>query len=302
MSDFSLMDAIECGIVKLPRVPVAENIPGNEMPMSTAISGSTSATEHAEEGSRQGRGTRPAEAAHPLQTAAGSALRPLREDLRAVGERQASRSRPASSSCATTPHRPSSSTTSSPAFSRKRRRHEPLRERPLQALPQLRRARQSTPRPNTCSSTASSSNPATRSTTTSGAWQPTRSSASAARSSNARATRAGDNLTDQELLREVMNTVGKQASSATPSAASSPSPCSPKAGTPTPSPTCSGIRAFGTQLLCEQVIGRALRRQSYELNEEGLFNVEYADVFGIPSTSPPSPSSPRRSRRARPSR
>ena len=33
VSDFSLMDAIECGIVKLPRVPVAENIPGNEMPM-----------------------------------------------------------------------------------------------------------------------------------------------------------------------------------------------------------------------------------------------------------------------------
>jgi len=33
MSDFSLMDAIECGIVKLPRVPVADNIPGAEMPM-----------------------------------------------------------------------------------------------------------------------------------------------------------------------------------------------------------------------------------------------------------------------------
>ncbi len=33
MSDFSLMDAIECGIVKLPRVPIAENIPGKEMPM-----------------------------------------------------------------------------------------------------------------------------------------------------------------------------------------------------------------------------------------------------------------------------
>jgi type III restriction enzyme len=33
MSDFSLMDAIECGIVKLPRVPVAENIPGDQMPM-----------------------------------------------------------------------------------------------------------------------------------------------------------------------------------------------------------------------------------------------------------------------------
>jgi len=43
-----------------------------------------------------------------------------------------------------------------------------------------------------------------------------------------------------------------------------------------------GVRAFGTQLLCEQVIGRALRRQSYDLNEEGLFNVEYADVLGVP--------------------
>ena len=31
MSDFSLMDAIESGIVKLPRVPVADNIPGGDM-------------------------------------------------------------------------------------------------------------------------------------------------------------------------------------------------------------------------------------------------------------------------------
>ena len=44
-----------------------------------------------------------------------------------------------------------------------------------------------------------------------------------------------------------------------------------------------GVRAFGTQLLCEQIVGRALRRQSYDANEEtGLFNVEYADVLGIP--------------------
>jgi hypothetical protein len=43
-----------------------------------------------------------------------------------------------------------------------------------------------------------------------------------------------------------------------------------------------GVRAFGTQLLCEQVIGRSLRRQSYELNEENLLNVEYADVLSIP--------------------
>ena len=47
-----------------------------------------------------------------------------------------------------------------------------------------------------------------------------------------------------------------------------------------------GIRAFGTQLLCEQVIGRALRRQSYQLQtdgpDSGKFKVEYADVLGIP--------------------
>jgi type III restriction enzyme len=43
-----------------------------------------------------------------------------------------------------------------------------------------------------------------------------------------------------------------------------------------------GVRAFGTQLLCEQVVGRGLRRQSYDLNEEGLFDVEYADILGIP--------------------
>ncbi|WP_047454634.1 BPTD_3080 family restriction endonuclease [Rhizobium rhizogenes] len=44
-----------------------------------------------------------------------------------------------------------------------------------------------------------------------------------------------------------------------------------------------GVRAFGTQLLCEQVVGRGLRRQSYELNPRtGLFDVEYADIMGIP--------------------
>ncbi len=43
-----------------------------------------------------------------------------------------------------------------------------------------------------------------------------------------------------------------------------------------------GVRAFGTQLLCEQVVGRGLRRYSYDLNAEELFNVEYADIMGIP--------------------
>jgi type III restriction enzyme len=43
-----------------------------------------------------------------------------------------------------------------------------------------------------------------------------------------------------------------------------------------------GVRAFGTQLLCEQVVGRALRRRSYAINELGHFNPEYAEVYGVP--------------------
>jgi type III restriction enzyme len=44
-----------------------------------------------------------------------------------------------------------------------------------------------------------------------------------------------------------------------------------------------GIRAFGSQLLCEQVIGRGLRRINYTPdNETGLLPEEYVDVYGIP--------------------
>ncbi len=43
-----------------------------------------------------------------------------------------------------------------------------------------------------------------------------------------------------------------------------------------------GLRAFSSQLLCEQIVGRGLRRTSYELNEDGFFNPEYVNIFGIP--------------------
>lgn len=43
-----------------------------------------------------------------------------------------------------------------------------------------------------------------------------------------------------------------------------------------------GLRAFTSQLLCEQVIGRGLRRVSYDLDENGLFKPEYVNVFGVP--------------------
>jgi type III restriction enzyme len=43
-----------------------------------------------------------------------------------------------------------------------------------------------------------------------------------------------------------------------------------------------GLRAFTSQLLCEQVIGRGLRRMSYDIDENGLLKPEYVTVFGIP--------------------
>ena len=91
-----------------------------------------------------------------------------------------------------------------------------------------------------------------------------------------------ENITDQALLREVMNTVGKEGrlgESIRCVVSVSMLTEGWDANTVT---HVLGVRAFGTQLLCEQVIGRGLRRQSYDLNEDGLFNVEYADVLGIP--------------------
>ena len=91
-----------------------------------------------------------------------------------------------------------------------------------------------------------------------------------------------ENIDDAELLREVMNTVGRVGrlgESIRCVVSVSMLTEGWDANTVT---HILGVRAFGTQLLCEQVVGRGLRRQSYELNEEGLFDVEYADVLGIP--------------------
>jgi len=63
-----------------------------------------------------------------------------------------------------------------------------------------------------------------------------------------------------------------------------------------------GLRAFSSQLLCEQVVGRGLRRTVYNVNSEtGLFEPEYVNIFGIPFTflpheggedTPPAPPKP----------
>ncbi|MDO8432455.1 MAG: DEAD/DEAH box helicase family protein [Candidatus Binatus sp.] len=43
-----------------------------------------------------------------------------------------------------------------------------------------------------------------------------------------------------------------------------------------------GLRPFMSQLLCEQVVGRGLRRSSYEVGEDGRLTEEVAKVFGVP--------------------
>ncbi|MEX1254130.1 MAG: DEAD/DEAH box helicase family protein [Dehalococcoidia bacterium] len=94
--------------------------------------------------------------------------------------------------------------------------------------------------------------------------------------------RQAENVSDEDLLREAMNTVGKEGQlGGTIRCVVSVSMLT-EGWDATNVTHILGVRAFGTQLLCEQVIGRALRRQSYEQNEEGLFGVEYADILGIP--------------------
>lgn len=43
-----------------------------------------------------------------------------------------------------------------------------------------------------------------------------------------------------------------------------------------------GLRAFSSQLLCEQVIGRGLRRVSYEFDDDLMLEPEYVNIFGVP--------------------
>ena len=111
---------------------------------------------------------------------------------------------------------------------------------------------------------------------------------------------AADKIDDATLLREVMNTVGKKGRLGEQVRCVVSVSMLTEGWDANTVTHILGVRAFGTQLLCEQVVGRGLRRQSYELNDEGLFNVEYADIFGIPfdfAADPvaPTPAKPRES-------
>lgn len=90
-----------------------------------------------------------------------------------------------------------------------------------------------------------------------------------------------DQISESDLLREVMNSVGK------PGKLGESVRCVVSVSMLTEGWDANtvthilGVRAFGTQLLCEQVVGRALRRMSYPPDVD-RYPPEYAEVYGVP--------------------
>lgn len=281
MSDFSLMDAIECGIVKLPRVPVADNIPGAEMPMYRNLWAHIGKSMP-----KKGRGQTfldPLALPPQLQTA-----------LEALyGHYQKTHQLWQEAGIAVPPcfivvcnNTATSKLVYDYIAGFVRKSADGSEELVNGRLPLFRNFDEHgnpLPRPNTIliDSEQLESGDALDDNFRAMAQDEIERFRRelVERSGNAE---AGQNLTDQQLLREVMNTVGKRDTlGANIRCVVSVSMLTEgwDANTVT---HVLGVRAFGTQLLCEQVIGRALRRQSYELNSENLFDVEYADVLGIP--------------------
>jgi type III restriction enzyme len=91
-----------------------------------------------------------------------------------------------------------------------------------------------------------------------------------------------EKLTDDELLREVMNTVGKKGKLGEQVRCVVSVSMLTEGWDANTVTHILGVRAFRSQLLCEQVVGRGLRRRSYAANENSRFEPEYANVYGIP--------------------
>ena len=282
MSDFSLMDAIECGIVKLPRVPVADNIPGNEMPMFRNL------WEHIRaKMPKKGRGK--AEGLNPLDlpTQLQTALEALYGHYEKTYELWAKEKISVPPCFIVVCNNTSASKLVYDYISGfQRANKDGTTQLEFGRLPLFRNHDEhgnALGRPRTLlidSEQLESGEALDDNFRGMAADEIERFRREIVeRTGDAH---AGQNITDQDLLREVMNTVGKHGRLGD-SIRCVVSVSMLTEGWDTNTVThVLGVRAFGTQLLCEQVIGRALRRQSYELNEDGLFNVEYADVLGIP--------------------
>ncbi len=287
MTDFSLMDAIECGIVKLPRVPVAENIPGNEMPIYRDLWENIK-KDMPKKNRRQGGDLDPLKLPTRLQTALQALYGHYEKTFNLWKEEGINVPPCFIIVCQNTAISKLVYDFIS-GFQRKNEDETTTLENGRLAL--FRNFDETTgnplPRPNTLlidSEQLEIGNTLDDDFRKMAADEIERfRRESVERSGDAR---AAENLTDQDLLREVMNTVGKYGQlGGSIRCVVSVSMLTEgwDANTVT---HVLGIRAFGTQLLCEQVIGRALRRQSYDLNEDGpdkgLLNVEYADIFGVP--------------------
>jgi type III restriction enzyme len=282
LSDFSLMDAIECGIVKLPRVPIADNIAGNEMPMFRNL------WDHiGKKMPKKGRGKSKTLDPLGLPTQLETALEALYGHYEQTFDlwQQARVCVPPCFIvvCQNT----SISKLVYDYISGFIRQNEDgstsLVNGRLALFRNFDENGNALPRPNTIlidSEELESGEALDKGFRKMAEEEIERFRREIIERTGDRSQ--ADNITDQDLLREVMNTVGKpQQLGESIRCVVSVSMLSEgwDANTVT---HVLGVRAFGTQLLCEQVVGRALRRQSYELNDDGLYNVEYADILGIP--------------------
>ncbi len=282
MSDFSLMDAIECGIVKLPRVPVADNIPHGEMPRFRNL------WEHIRTRMpKKGRGKAKTLDPLSLPVELQTALEALYGHYRKTFERWESAGIAVPPCFIVVCNNTATSKLVYDYISGFRRLQDEDTETLVNGRLELfcnfddRGNRLPRPRTLLIDSEQIESGDALDKRFRDLATDEIE------RFRREIIERTGDHrqaeqITDQDLLREVMNTVGK------PDRLGDSIRCVVSVSMLTEGWDANtvthvlGVRAFGTQLLCEQVIGRALRRQSYDLNQDGLFNVEYADVLGIP--------------------
>lgn len=283
MSDFSLMDAIECGIVKLPRVPVADNISGEEMPKFRNL------WEHiGRRMPKKGRGKSNILDPLSLPVELQTALEALYGHYKKTYDEWMKNGNHIPPCFIVVCNNTSTSKLVYDYISGFQRKNEDgttsLENGRLELFRNFDEHGNPIARPRTLliDSEQLESGEALDSNFRKMAADPIE------RFRREIIERTGDrhqaeNLSDQDLLREVMNTVGKEnrlGDSIRCVVSVSMLTEGWDANTVT---HVLGVRAFGTQLLCEQVIGRALRRQSYDPNDEdGLFNVEYADILGIP--------------------
>lgn len=286
VSDFSLMDAIECGIVKLPRVPVAENIPGNEMPMFREL------WKHiGKKMPKKGRGKSAALDPLAIPVELQTALQALYGHYEKTYQLWKKAGISVPPCFIVVCNNTSTSKLVYDYISGFIRENEDGTSNVVNGRLELFRNFDEhdnpLPRPNTLlidSEQLESGDILDDNFRKMAADEIDRFKREARERGGELAGKlmAGKDIDDTTLLREVMNTVGK------PGTLGESIRCVVSVSMLTEGWDANtvthvlGVRAFGTQLLCEQVIGRALRRQSYDLNEEGLFNVEYADVLGIP--------------------